>query len=98
LDFIRQFYNSPIHSFLNFYPRIIQLNGRGYIFRTKLVNHYSGFATFINNQVNLPKRLVKIKNTKYVLKNACLEKLDRPINHNNYLLEVEKFKLISKDL
>ena len=90
-----QFYNSPIHSFLNFYPDY-KLNKHSYIFRTKLVNHYSGFVNFINRQVNLPKRLVKIKNTKYILKNACLKKLDRPINDNNYLLEVEKFKYLLK--
>jgi len=90
-----QFYNSPIHSFLNFYPDY-KLNKHSYIFRTKLVNHYSGFVNFINSQVNLPKRFVKIKNTKYVLKNASLKKLDRPINHNNYLLQVEKFKYLLK--
>jgi len=42
----------------------------------------------------LPKRLVKIKNTKYILKNAYLKKLEHPINQNNYLLEVEKFKYL----
>ncbi len=86
-----QFYNTPIDSFLNFYPDY-KLNKHSYIFRTKLVNHYSGFVNSINNQVNLPKRLVKINNTKYILKNARLKKLDSISNYNNYLLEIEKFK------
>ena len=86
-----QFYNSPIDSFLNFYPDY-KLNKHSYIFRTKLLNHYSGFVSSINTQNKLPKRLVKINNTKYFLKNACLKKLDQPINNKNYLLEIETCK------
>lgn len=86
-----QFYNSPLDSFLNFYPDY-KLNKHSYIFRTKLINHYSGFVNSINRQINLPKRVVKINNTKYVLKNARLKKLKEAINNNNYLLEIEKFK------
>jgi hypothetical protein len=55
-----QFYNSPIHSFLNFYPDY-KLNKHSYIFRTKLVNHYSGFVeVLLIVKLSLPKRFVKI--------------------------------------
>ena len=59
-----QLYNSPIDSFLNFYPDY-KLNKHSYIFRTKLVNHYNGFVNFTNNKVSLHKRLTKITNNKY---------------------------------
>jgi len=88
-----QFYNSPIDSFLNFYPDY-KLNKHSYIFRTKLVNHYSGFVDSINRQINLPKGIVKINNTKYFLKNARLKKLKEAIYNHNYLLEIEKFKYL----
>jgi hypothetical protein len=47
-----QLYNSPINSFINFYPGY-KLNQHSYIFRTKIINHYQGFITFLTNQKNL---------------------------------------------
>ena len=55
-----QLYNSPANSFLNFYPDY-KLNKNSSIFRTKILNHYSGYIKFINNKKNLYQRLVKIK-------------------------------------
>jgi DNA-directed RNA polymerase subunit beta' len=40
-----QLYNSPINSFINFYPDY-KLNQHSYIFRTKIINHYQGFINF----------------------------------------------------
>lgn len=86
-----QFYNSPINSFLNFYPDY-KLNKHSYIFRTKLVNHYNGSVNFTNNKTSLQKRVAKITNNKYLLKNACLKRLEVETNLTNYLLEIDNFK------
>ena len=86
-----QFYNSPLNSFLNFYPDY-KLNKHSYIFRTKLVNHYNGFVNFTNNKVSLQKRLITITNNKYLLKNASLKRLEIETNLNNYLLEIDNYK------
>nr|QXV92838.1 beta'' subunit of RNA polymerase [Nitzschia anatoliensis] len=88
-----QFYNSPINSFLNFYPDY-KLNKHSYIFRTKLINHYNGNVTFMNDKVHLPKRIVKIKNNKYFFKNTTLSEVKSKNDFNHGLLEIENFKYL----
>ena len=90
-----QLYTSPINSFLNFYPDY-KLNKHSYIFRTKLINHYTGFTQFINDKKSLYQCLVKIDNNKYSLINSKLRKLNLCSNLNNYLLELEGFKYLVK--
>lgn len=90
-----QLYNSPKNSFLNFYPDY-KLNKHSYIFRTKLINHYSGFVKFINNKTGLYQRLIKISNTKYSLVNSKLKKLNSHINFTNYLLTIRDFNYFIK--
>ena len=86
-----QLYSSPINSFLNFYPDY-KLNQHSYIFRTKLINHYTGFVKFINNKKSLYQRLVKLKTTKYSLVDSTLKKLDSQFDGHNSLLKIEKCK------
>jgi len=86
-----QLYNSPLKSFLNFYPDY-KLNKHSYIFRTKLINHYNGFVNFINSKTSLQKRSAKIINNKYFLKNTCLRKLQIETNSNNYILDINNSK------
>jgi DNA-directed RNA polymerase subunit beta' len=88
-----QFYNSPIDSFLNFYPDY-KLNKHSYIFRTKLVNHYNGNVNFINNKVNLQERLVTLRNQKYLLKNATLKKLEIQNSLKTHLLQINGCKYL----
>jgi len=88
-----QLYNSPLNSFINFYFDY-KLNKNSYIFRTKLISHYPGFIQLINNKKNLYQRIVKIVNTKQSLSNSTLQKLSRPINKNNYILNFEDFKYL----
>ena len=88
-----QLYNSPINSFLNFYPDY-KLNKHSYIFRTKLINHYNGSVKFVNNKKDLYQRLVKIDNKKYSLLKSNLKKLDTSINLNNYILELQGLKYL----
>ena len=88
-----QLYNSPLNSFLNF-GRDYKVNKSSYIFRTKIMNHYTGFVNSINNKKNLTQRFVKLENIKYVLSNATLKHLNKPIFFNNYLLEINKLKYL----
>ena len=90
-----QLYDSPLNSFLNFYPDY-KLNRRSYIFRTKLLNHHSGFVEFINNNKSLYKRIVKINNNKYSFINSKLEKLESSIELKNYLLNLGNSKYLVK--
>ena len=86
-----QLYNSPVNSFLNFYPDH-KLNQFSYVFRTKLINHYSGFVTFANNKRSLYEGLIKVNHTKYSLQNSKLEKFTLSRNYKNYLLTLNSKK------
>lgn len=90
-----QLYNSPLNSFLNFYPDY-KLNKNSSIFRTKILNHYSGSIKFCNNKKSLYQRLIKIRNTKYSLINSQIKKLETPIQFQNYLLKFENLNYFVK--
>jgi DNA-directed RNA polymerase subunit beta' len=90
-----QLYNSPKNSFTNFYPDY-KLNRQSYIFRTKIINHYSGKIEFINNKSNLYQRLLRIINNKYSLINSTFQKLTNNIQNKNYLLNFNQFKYLLK--
>ena len=80
-----QLYHSPLHSFVNFYPDY-KLNPFSYVFRTKLLNHYSGSTTFVNSKNSLYEGFLKIKNHKYSLGNSKFEKLTTSDVTKNYVL------------
>ena len=86
-----QLYNSPKNSFLNFYPDY-KLNAHSSIFRTKVLNHYSGFIKFRNNKKGLSQSLVKITNKKYYLLQSKLQKLTYKVYSSNFLLNFGKLK------
>ena len=90
-----QLYNSPTNSFINFYPDY-KLNRSSYIFRTKMISHYKGFVTFLNNKKDLYQRLIKISKIKYSLQNSTLKRLVKSIQQNNYLLELQNKKYLIK--
>ena len=81
-------YNSPKNSFINFYPDS-KLNHNSYIFRTKIINHYSANVKLINNKLNLYQRLLRINNNKYSLFNSKLKKIDTSKQSKNYLLNIK---------
>jgi len=89
-----QLYSSPLNSFLNFYPDY-KLNRHSYIFRTKIINHYSGFVEFLNNKKSLYQRVVKITN-KYTLFQSKLQRLDSSLELQNYLLNLGDSKYLVK--
>ena len=86
-----QLYNSPLNSFINFYPDH-KLNPFSYVFRTKLMNHYSGSITFLNNKKSLYEGLIKVRHKKYALQNATLEKIQSADKYKNYLLTLNQKK------
>nr|YP_009496672.1 RNA polymerase beta' subunit [Entomoneis sp.]AWT39384.1 RNA polymerase beta' subunit [Entomoneis sp.] len=90
-----QLYNSPTNAFLNFYPDY-KLNRYSYIFRTKLISHYQGLVTFVNDKKDLYQRLLKISKNKYSLQHSKLYKLNKSVQQNNYLLKLQNAKYLIK--
>lgn len=84
-----QLYTSPINSFINFYPDY-KLNSYSYIFRTKILNHYSGQVDFINNKNDLYQKQIRLLNNKYSVLKATVKKLKKKIAQKNYLFNIEK--------
>jgi len=69
-----QVYQAPSNSFLNFYTDH-KINKNSYIFRTKLINQYSGYIQTINKKKGILEQRIQITNDTYFLKNAMLKKL-----------------------
>lgn len=81
-----QLYNSPIHSFLN-YHFDHKISKNSYIFRTKIVNQYSGYIRLYNNSLNFIGK-------KYPLKDSKIKKLSSQIIYKNYLLDTQYFQYL----
>ena len=90
-----QLYNSPNNSFINFYPDY-KLNKYSYIFRTKIINHYSGLVEFVNNKQSLYQQSIKIINNKYSFFNSNFKRLPKSIQNENYILNLENLKYLVK--
>ena len=86
-----QLYNSPIQSFINFYSDY-KLNRYSYIFRTKIINHYSGYIEFCNKKLNLYERIIQVKNNVCIFSNSKLQKLKGTQHNENYLLNFKNLK------
>ena len=83
-----QLYNSPRNSFLNFYPDY-KLNPKSYIFRTKLINHYSGLVEFMKDKLC-------IRSEKYSLKDSSFQELTSIFQKKNYILNFQNLKYLFK--
>lgn len=87
-------YQAPIHCFINFYNDY-KINKNSYIFRTKLINDFSGLTSFINLKTNLFQRILQsISNTSYVLRNSTLQKLTSSFKKKHYLLNLLDFQYL----
>src|SRR5210317_208310 len=64
-----QVYQAPSNSFLNFYTDH-KINKNSYIFRTKLINQYSGYIQTINKKKGILEQRIQTTNDTYFLKNA----------------------------
>jgi DNA-directed RNA polymerase subunit beta' len=90
-----QLYNAPINSFVNFYPDY-KLNKSSFIFRTKILNHYSGFVEVLNSKLNLYQRKIRINNNKYFLSNSSLKSLRLQNFNFNHILFYKNIKYLIK--
>ena len=80
-----QVYQAPNNSFLNFYTDH-KINKNSYIFRTKLINQYSGHIKVFDNKKNILEPKFQITNETYFLKNSYAQKIFTPRHNKNYLI------------
>ena len=88
-----QLYNSPKNSFLNFFPDY-KLNPHSYIFRTKIINHYTSSIEKLNFTQTLSQRTIKLRNQRYYLESASIYRISNQIGIKNAVLIIEKFKYL----
>ena len=88
-----QVYQAPINSFLNFYIDH-KINKNSYIFRTKLINQYSGYIKFFDNKKNILEQKIQITNDTYFLNNTYAQKILKPITNKNYLINCNNLKYL----
>ena len=80
-----QVYQASSNSFLNFYTDH-KINKNSYIFRTKLINQYSGYIKVLNNRKNVLEQKIQITNDTYFLTNSYAQKIIKSRNNKNYLI------------
>ena len=88
-----QVYQAPINSFLNFYTDH-KINKNSYIFRTKLINQYSGYLKFFDHKKNIVEQKIQITNDTYFLNNTYAQKIIKPITNKNYLINCNNLKYL----
>ena len=88
-----QVYQAPINSFLNFYTDH-KINKNSYIFRTKLINQYSGYIKLFDDKKNILEQKIQITNNTYYLNNSYAQKILKPKNNKNYLIHCDNSKYL----
>jgi DNA-directed RNA polymerase subunit beta' len=88
-----QVYQAPSNSFLNFYTDH-KINKNSYIFRTKLINQYSGYIKSFDNKKNVLEQKIQITNDTYFLNNSYAQKILKPQNNKNYLINLNNSKYL----
>ena len=88
-----QVYQAPSNSFLNFYTDH-KINKNSYIFRTKLINQYSGYTKVFDNEKNVLEQKIEITNDTSFLDNSYAQKILKPKNNKNYLINCNNSKYL----
>jgi hypothetical protein len=88
-----QVYQAPSNSFLNFYTDH-KINKNSYIFRTKLINQYSGYIKLFDKKKNILEQKIQITNDTYYLNNSHAQKILQPKNNKNYLINCNNSKYL----
>jgi len=88
-----QVYQAPSNSFLNFYTDH-KINKNSYIFRTKLINQYSGYIKVFDNKKNVAEQKIQTTNEAYFLNNSYAQKISKPKNNKNYLITSNNSKYL----
>jgi DNA-directed RNA polymerase subunit beta' len=96
-----QVYQAPTNSFLNFYTDH-KINKDSFIFRTKIINQYSGSVKILNNKANLFERLLQISTNQYTLKNSNIQKINSTRQAEQYIFKCQNvnylINLVNKNL
>jgi len=96
-----QVYQAPTNSFLNFYTDH-KINKDNFIFRTKIINQYSGSVKILNNKANLFERLLQISTNQYTLKNSNIQKINSTSQAEQYIFKCQNvnylINLVNKNL
>ena len=96
-----QVYQAPTNSFLNFYTDH-KINKDSFIFRTKIINQYSGSVKILNNKANLFERLLQISTNQYTLKNSNIQKINSTSQAEQYIFKCQNvnylINLVNKNL
>merc|ERR1739841_183708 len=77
-----------MNSFLNFYPDY-KINKNNFIFRSKILNEYSGFVNFISNSNQLFEQFVEINSPISFFNDSNIQKLPQTRNINEYVLNIQ---------
>ena len=88
-----QVYQAPSNSFLNFYTDH-KINKNSYIFRTKLINQYCGYIKVFDNKKNVLDQKIQLTNDTYFLNNSYAQKILKPRNNKNYLINSNNSKYL----
>ena len=88
-----QVYQAPSNSFLNFYTDH-KINKNSYIFRTKLIHQSSGYIKVSDNEKNVLEQKIEITNNTYFLNNSYAQKILKPRNNKNYLINSDNSKYL----
>ena len=93
-----QVYQAPSNSFLNFYTDH-KINKNSYIFRTKFINQYSGYIRGFDTKKNVLEQKLQVTNDTYFLSNSYAQKICKPRNKKNYLINSgnSKYLITLKD-
>jgi len=87
-------YNSPINSYINFYPDY-KLNKNSFIFRTKIISNYCGKIFYFNNSKTLYKRRILTNNKVYSFTNCKFFKLVSKIGNAQHVIKFENFHYLT---
>src|SRR6056300_1834077 len=88
-----QVYQAPSNSFLNFYTDH-KINKNSYIFRTKLINQYSGYTKVFDKKKTVLEQKIEITNDTSFLENSYAQKILKPKNNKNYLINCNNSKYL----
>jgi len=88
-----QVYQAPINSFLNFYTDH-KINKNSYVFRTKLIHQSSGYIKVFDNEKNVLEQKIETTNNTYFLNNSYAQKILKPRNNKNYLINSDNSKYL----
>ena len=90
-----QVYESPTSSFLNFWSDY-RIDKNNYIFRSKLINEYSGSIKLINSKSNLFDQFIEIESRIDCFEQSKIQKICQSINQDEYLLVIDNNRYLTK--